>query len=138
MIKRGSLTVALFVAIPVVGVAVAQMNDSSKAFMEVHEKMKKDMATPSRDTDKDFAMMMIPHHQGDIDMAEVELKFGNPQRNGAEDNRCSEKRDRRIQKVAVWAYVIKPLPCARFASGNKTEQRKKIYEIIDVLGRAER
>ena len=76
MFKRGSLTVALFVAIPVVGVAVAQMNDSSKAFMEVHEKMKKDMATPSRDTDKDFAMMMIPHHQGDIDMAEVELKFG--------------------------------------------------------------
>lgn len=77
MIKRGFLTVALFVAIPIVGVAVAQMNDSSKAFMEVHEKMKKDMAmTPSGDTDKDFAMMMIPHHQGAIDMAEVELKFG--------------------------------------------------------------
>jgi uncharacterized protein (DUF305 family) len=77
MFKRGILTVALVVAIPVFGVAVAQMNDSSKAFMEVHEKMMKSMMmTPTGNADKDFAMMMIPHHQGAIDMAEVELKYG--------------------------------------------------------------
>ena len=77
MIRRFFLTAAIVVAVPVFGVAIAQMNDSSKAFMGVHEKMKKDMAmTPSGDADKDFAMMMIPHHQGAIDMAEVELKFG--------------------------------------------------------------
>jgi len=77
MFKRSFLTVALVVAIPVFGVAVAQMNDSSKAFMEVHEKMMKSMMmTPTGNADKDFAMMMIPHHQGAIDMAEVELKYG--------------------------------------------------------------
>jgi uncharacterized protein (DUF305 family) len=28
------------------------------------------------DVDKDFAILMIPHHQGAIDMAKIELKHG--------------------------------------------------------------
>ena len=28
------------------------------------------------DPDRDFAAMMIPHHQGAIDMAKLELQFG--------------------------------------------------------------
>lgn len=42
--------------------------------------MKKMMAgmaiAPSGDVDRDFAAMMIPHHQGAIDMALAELRFG--------------------------------------------------------------
>ncbi len=31
---------------------------------------------PSHDTDKDFVEMMVPHHQGAIDMAQAELSYG--------------------------------------------------------------
>ena len=34
------------------------------------------MVPPSGDPDRDFAAMMIPHHQGAVDMAEIELRFG--------------------------------------------------------------
>jgi uncharacterized protein (DUF305 family) len=41
------------------------------------ERMHKDMSiAPSGDLDRDFAAMMIPHHQGAVDMAKVELQFG--------------------------------------------------------------
>nr|WP_232072432.1 DUF305 domain-containing protein [Paraburkholderia pallida] len=33
-------------------------------------------ARPSGDVDRDFVAMMVPHHQGAIDMAQAELRFG--------------------------------------------------------------
>ena len=34
------------------------------------------MVQPSGDPDRDFAAMMIPHHQAAIDMATIELRYG--------------------------------------------------------------
>jgi len=34
------------------------------------------MHKPTGDVDKDFVAMMVPHHQGAIDMAMAELRFG--------------------------------------------------------------
>jgi uncharacterized protein (DUF305 family) len=35
---------------------------------------------PTGDVDQDFAAMMIPHHQGAIDMAVLELRYGRNER----------------------------------------------------------
>jgi uncharacterized protein (DUF305 family) len=40
-------------------------------------KMMNDMAAkPTGDIDRDFVAMMVPHHQGAIDMAIIELRYG--------------------------------------------------------------
>jgi hypothetical protein len=46
-------------------------SDAAMARMMAAMKIK-----PSHDVDRDFARMMVPHHQGAIDMAEAELSYG--------------------------------------------------------------
>jgi len=52
--------------------------DAFAALMtQAMERMHKDMTiAPTGDPDRDFAAMMIPHHQGAVDMAKLELQFG--------------------------------------------------------------
>ena len=42
----------------------------------MHKMMAGMTARPSGDVDSDFTAMMIPHHQGAIDMAQAELVYG--------------------------------------------------------------
>lgn len=48
------------------------------AMAKMHDAMMS--VLPTGDPDRDFAAMMIPHHQGAIDMAEIELRFGKDER----------------------------------------------------------
>jgi uncharacterized protein (DUF305 family) len=57
--------------------ADAGSGDATQAFKAADDKMMQDMSADyTGNADKDFVAHMIPHHQGAIEMAQVELKYG--------------------------------------------------------------
>lgn len=74
------------------------------AQMKAHEKMSVDMGAvkPSGDPDVDFVRMMIPHHQGAIDMAEAELKYGKDESRKALARQIIEAQTKEIAEMKDW------------------------------------
>jgi uncharacterized protein (DUF305 family) len=68
-------------AMPIQTVAGRPDHSQEQAFLSENSaamsKMMTDMTVkPSGDVDRDFVAMMVPHHQGAVDMAKAELKYG--------------------------------------------------------------
>lgn len=68
-------------AMPIQYVADRPDHQQEQPFLSENDaamtKMMADMTIkPSGDVDRDFVEMMVPHHQGAIDMAQAELKYG--------------------------------------------------------------
>jgi hypothetical protein len=68
-------------AMPIQYVADWQDNSDETAFLAKNQsamnKMMTDMTVkPTGDIDRDFVEMMVPHHQGAVDMAKAELRYG--------------------------------------------------------------
>jgi hypothetical protein len=52
-------------------------DDFHKLCDKAMDDMMRDMSSPpTKDVDQDFVAMMVPHHQGAIDMAVAELRYG--------------------------------------------------------------
>ncbi len=61
--------------------SLAQSDEFASAMNDAMARMHGEMMTGyTGDPDRDFAAMMIPHHQGAIDMATIELRFGKDER----------------------------------------------------------
>jgi uncharacterized protein (DUF305 family) len=78
LLSIGLLTV---VAVGAQVLTVGDGHEREAGFLNENEAaMSKMMAAmtvkPSGDVDQDFAAVMIPHHQGAIEMAEAELRYG--------------------------------------------------------------
>ena len=77
-----ALLLASLASVTLIGELVAQERMSPQSFMQSMDismtEMDKAMkaAPMNGDVDHDFAVMMIPHHQGAIEMAKSELLFG--------------------------------------------------------------
>src|SRR3954451_711147 len=86
------------------GMSMQGMTDAQKAYKEAMNKMHPPMMTAIQAKDPDVAFIcgMLPHHQGAIDMARAELKYGdNP-----EAKRMAEKvikdQGEEIEKMTAW------------------------------------
>jgi hypothetical protein len=67
--------------LPIQYVADRTDNSTEASFMSENESAMSEMMTdmmvqPTGDIDRDFVAMMVPHHQGAVDMAQAELKYG--------------------------------------------------------------
>lgn len=71
------IALAALTAVAVTSSATAAVDgfdaQMTEAMTRMHHAM---MLPPTGDPDRDFAAMMIPHHQGAIDMAKVQLQYG--------------------------------------------------------------
>ena len=81
----------------------ASDNASTKAYKESHMKMMKDMhITFSGNADVDFVRNMIPHHQGAIDMAKVELQHGKNPTLKKMAQKIIADQEKEIAQMQVW------------------------------------
>jgi YVTN family beta-propeller protein len=92
-----------------------------RSIVRMHEGMQ---VTRTGDPDRDFARMMIAHHQGAIDMARVELQFGRDERLR---RLAQEIVVTQTQEIAVMQSAVGQSPGAAAAPGIAISARDRVY-----------
>jgi uncharacterized protein (DUF305 family) len=93
--------------------------------MEAMDRMMSDMHRPATgDADRDFVTMMVPHHQGAIDMAIAELRYGrNAQlKRIAQEIIVDQQQEIAAMDSAVGTPLPKPRPAPTQQPGNPSEE----------------
>ena len=95
----------------------AALSTEERAFLEENDaamtKMMNDMAAkPTGDIDRDFVAMMSPHHQGAIDMAVIELRYGKNEqlRRIAQEIIVEQMQEIAAMKLAIGEPVVDMTP----------------------------
>jgi hypothetical protein len=85
------------------GAAVILPNEATPAYKQSMDKMMEGMNAPyTNDPDHDFVTHMMPHHQGAIDMAEIELKYGSDAKLKQLAARIISAQQREIAFMQTW------------------------------------
>ena len=82
-------------------------------------KMMNDMtAEPTGDVDRDFVAMMVPHHQGAIDMARAVLRYGRNEqlKRLAQEIIVTQQQEIAVMRLAVGEPLPPPIPSPTRAS----------------------
>jgi uncharacterized protein (DUF305 family) len=91
------------VALPVLAIAQDDATAVKDAFKRANDAMMQDMHKPaSGNADKDFVMMMIPHHQGAIDMAKIELQYGKDEKLKTMAEEIIAAQEKEINELRTW------------------------------------
>jgi uncharacterized protein (DUF305 family) len=95
-------------AVPIQTVADRPDHSEEQAFLSENSaamnKMMADMTIkPTGDVDRDFVAMMVPHHQGAVDMAKAELKYGHNEqlRRLAQEIVVTQQQEISVMRLAV-------------------------------------
>src|SRR5207244_1014346 len=75
---------------------------------------------PSNDVDRDFVAMMVPHHQGAIDMAEAELSYGHnePLRGLAQEIIVTQQQQIVVMRHALGELIPPSVPSSHQPSSS--------------------
>jgi len=85
------------------GTVMGHTQGSDAAYQEANQAMMKNMAMATTgNADQDFVAMMIPHHQGAIDMAKVELKYGKDPKLRAMAEKIISDQEAEIAQMREW------------------------------------
>ena len=105
--NRKTLGAATLLALTLLLPAIAFSQDDEqaamKAYMDANQRMMNGMGmNMSNDPDKEFVAMMIPHHQGAIDMAKVELQYGKDPKLRAMAQAIVKAQETEIAEMKAW------------------------------------
>jgi hypothetical protein len=87
-------------------------------------------AKPSGDIDRDFVAMMAPHHQGAIDMAVLELRYGKNEqlRRIAQEIIVSQMQEIAAMKLAIGEQVTASAPAPTQPGGTPAHDHMNMSE----------